>query len=141
MSLSLSRLAVSAPLALLLLAGCGGPTQLPVTGKVVLPDKAKLVETDTVTLVFTPEEGDASYSENANASVKDLTFKANLRPGKYKISVTVQPYAGQGSRERPKELAQQFGGYSPASTPLRCEITSEPTQTLTVDLNKKSVEK
>lgn len=144
MSLSFSKWAAVLPFAALL-AGCGGPKPVSVSGKIVMPDKVKVVDTDTITLVFNPEDGTSGASDNATASAKDLTFKASIKPGKYKVSVNVQAYAGQGgpkdSRERPKELAQAFGGFSPGSTPLRCEVTGEPNQTFTVDLNAKTVGK
>ncbi|MBP3954605.1 hypothetical protein J8F10_04815 [Gemmata sp. G18] len=144
-TLSLSRVTASLSLALMLLAGCGSPAPVAVSGKITMPPKTKLVDTDIVTLVFEPEDKESGKSENATASLKDLSFTAKLVPGKYKIGVTVQVYPGQGgqkeSADRSREFQQQFGGFSINSTPLRLEVTKDSGQTITVDLDKKSVGK
>ena len=141
-ALSLSRVSTILCLFVVCFAGCGGPAPVPVSGKIVLPSKTKLAETDTIVVVFNPEDPSSGAAENANVSAKDLTFTAKVLPGKYKVSVTVQPYAGTpDSQKRTKELASQFGGFSANSTPLKVEVTNDASQTITLDLEKKTAGK
>src|SRR5262245_15945875 len=88
-----------------LLAGCGSSAKpVTVTGKLVLPKQVKLAETDSVIVTFTPEEA-TKPGGTGTVNPKDLTFTASVPPGKYKVSVTFQPYAGEkDSAQREREL-------------------------------------
>ncbi len=148
MSRASSRLPklVAVTLVLSFVAGCGGPTPVPLSGKVVLPSGVKLADTDSVTVVFVPEEGDQSKGENATLSPKDLSFSAKVVPGKYKIAVNVQIYPGSAgamkeTNAKNKELSLVFGSFSSGSTPLHYEVTKEANQTITLNLDKKTVGK
>jgi hypothetical protein len=133
------RLLAAIPLALLLLAGCGA-TPSPVTGKLELPPKMTLAETDSVSVTFSPEEKSEGGTV-ADVSPKDLTFSTNVRPGKYKVAVTIQPYAGEkGSEKRTTALEPLNESFSVGKTQLRYEVVSGP-QSITIDLVRQTVTK
>lgn len=140
-SLARHRLVAAASLALVLVLGCGGGKTVTVSGKLVLPPKVKLAETDSIAVTFAPEDKDGK-SASATVSPKDLTFNAQVPPGKYKIGVTVQPYAGTKDAEaRTKEINAVIGSFDAAATALRYEVTAESTQSVTIDLAKGTVSK
>jgi hypothetical protein len=142
LSLSASRLvaAVTAALALAVLSGCGGSKKtVTVSGKVVMP-KVKLMDTDSITVTFTPEDNPTAPGGTSSVSPKDLAFSVNVAPGKYKVAVTVQGYPGEkGSDKRDSEFANYFGKYGTGVTPLRYEVTSDPNQSITIDLAKGAI--
>lgn len=127
--------------ALVLLSGCGGSSKgVTVSGKLVLPAKVKVVETDSINVTFVPEDAATGKSAAATVNAKDLTFTGEVLPGKYKVGVTVTPYAGMKDAEaRAKELTQQLGAFASNTTSLRYEVTSSSGQTITVDLTKPAV--
>jgi hypothetical protein len=140
---SRARLIALGSLFVLLLAGCGksGKT-VTVTGKLVLPQKAKLAESDSVIVTFLPEDNPTAPGGTANVNPKDLTFSLAVPPGKYKVSVTFQPYPGEkDSEQRTKELNQHVGMFSRDATALRHEVGSEPNQAITIDLVKSTITK
>jgi len=134
---------VAASLALLLALGCGGDSKpVRVTGKLVLPDKVKVAETDSINIVFAPEGEAKGTGGSATVNPKDLTFSGEVPPGKYKVGVTITPYAGMKDTEaRTKQLQQQIGAFNTGATPLRYEVTSDSGQSFTVDLSKPAISK
>src|SRR4051794_18198530 len=126
-------------LTLLTLSGCTSSSKtVTVDGKVVLPPKIKVAETDSITVTFAREDDATAPGASATASPTALTFEANVRPGKYKVSVRVQAYAGmKDSQQRERELTQQM-----ASAPnMSYEVTGDARQSITIDLVKGTVTK
>jgi len=121
-----------------MLSGCTSAKTVTVTGKVVLPPKVKVAETDSITVTFVREDDPSASGGSAAASPPGLTFETNMRPGKYKVSVRVQAYAGmKDSQNRERELAQQM-----ASAPtLSYEVTGDARQSITIGLVKGTVTK
>jgi hypothetical protein len=132
-------------LGLLALAGCGqhGAT---VKGTVVLPPQVKLEENDSLIVILVPE------GENSVASpspVKpDLSFVSmgptgkGVPPGKYKITVSLTPYMGSPEAEKRKPSLDPINKqYDSAHTKLSYEVTSDPQQSITIDLAKGTVTK
>lgn len=119
--------------------GCGfSASPRTVKGKLVLLPNMKLQETDTINLTFVPE-GEGS-SAVADVSAKDATFTAQVPPGKYKIALSVTPYAGtKDAEKREQAFVQKYAPFAPGTTPLRYEVSSEPVQTVTIDLAQGSV--
>ncbi len=128
-------------LALLCLAGCTSRS-ITVKGKLILPGKTKLGTNDTVNIVFMPEgEGKKASAGIFNAA--DSTFVAkDVTPGKNRIEVKLTPYMGDPSetkRETAYEaLNSKFGG---GTSPLQYDVTNDPEQNITVDLDKGTVTK
>jgi hypothetical protein len=126
----------------LFLVGCGdATTPRKVTVKVVLPSDTKLQDTDTLVVVFTPEGNGTAVTAQGNA--KDGTFTTEVLPGKYKLSVGVQPYPGSKDDEKRREsfdkkLNKQ---YSAGSTKLSYEVTGDSSQSITLDLATGTVKK
>ncbi len=139
------RLVAAAVLALGLLAGCGSAKPVTVTGKLVLPAKLKIQETDQISITFFPEDGDVKNtaggkSASGTVNPKDLTFTASVLPGKYKIGVGVTPYAGMGDEQKRTEIIDgMLGAFNATATPLRYEVTSAASQSITIDVPKSTV--
>jgi hypothetical protein len=125
------------------LAGCGSKSSgVEVKGKVVVPKQVKLADTDSIIVTFLPEGDPKASGATATVNPKDMTFSTTVRPGKYKVAVTFQPYPGEkDSAKRAKELEPKVGAYTTESTPLRAEISSESPQTMTIDLAAGSISK
>jgi hypothetical protein len=137
--------------ALLFVTGCGSGKGAPVSGKVVLPNSIKLVDTagseDRIEVIFVPDDP-KKKGTTATAKPPGLTFTANtpettgVLPGKYKIAVNVSPYmGGPGSQERKQRLDDLINKqYAADTTKLTYEVTAGP-QTITIDLTKGTVTK
>ena len=139
-ALARPRLVAAASLALLLLLGCGSAKPVTVTGKLILPGKVKVAESDSLSVVFVPEDSAKGKSGTATVNPQDLTFSGQVLPGNYKVAVTVTPYAGMKDTDARTELLEkQMGAFSSTSTSLRYEVTKEASQSITVDLTKPSV--
>jgi len=129
-------------LGLAFLAGCGEKTVV-VTGKLALPTTAKIVDTDSVTILFIPTEKDKKVPLAVYAP-GDKSFTAkDVAPGKYKISVNIVPYQGMKDSEK---RAPMFEGinkqFDRNETKLFYEATADPPQqSITVDLEKGAVTK
>lgn len=119
--------------ALFTLTGCGGPTVVEVTGKLVLLPNTKLAEDDSITLIFSSQEsGGAGASVTLN---KDMTFTAKAKPGKYKIVVAVSAYPGsKDSDKRTASYKKNYDAFLLENTKLTYEVTSESPQNITIDL-------
>ena len=143
----LSALA-SAAVVLLLLSSAGcGPSRATITGTLVLPPNVQLNDSDSVAILFHPEEAGAML---ATAAVKnaDRTFTVktndgyNVPPGKYKVTVKITPYdSGDTAR---KDMFQNainniYGNESAGKLPY--EVTSDSKQTITIDLAQGKITK
>jgi len=124
--------------------GCGsapkGPT---LKGTVVLPPNVKLEENDSASVVFVPDgtEGEL-FAASINPS--DLSFSTKgspgkgIVPGKYKVTVNLQPYVPGESKQ--KQIFDTINTrYDTANSRLMYQVTSEPEQSITIDLNKGTV--
>lgn len=135
------------------LAGCGDSKMaktVDVNGKVVLPPGIKLTANDTTTVTFIPD-GDAKNQGGTGViNGAGSTFTAKLPPGKYKVTVQVQPYPGEkGSDQRIKDIDKLIGNYGPTKpgrgseaakeSPLRHEVSNAETQSVTIDLVKGTI--
>ena len=144
-ALTRHRLVAATVLALGLLAGCGGAKPVTVTGKLVLPAKLKIQETDQISITFYPDDASAKdtaggKSSSGTVNPKDLTFTASVLPGKYKIGVGVTPYAGMGDEQKRTEIIEgMLGAFNATDTPLRYEVTSAASQSITIDVPKSTV--
>ncbi len=131
-------------LSLNLIVGCGeiAGKVVTVSGKVILPSQIKLEDQDSIELRFAAESFDGPGKGAATSvSAKDLSFTAtNVPPGKYKIVISVQPYAGTpGSNKRMLQLEPFNKANNLYQTKLSTEIGSQDIKDLVIDLDKKSV--
>lgn len=124
--------------------GCSGESSVTVNGKINLPKKIVLKETDSVQVTLAPE-AKATGGAATDADVKTLSFKLDnsLAPGRYKVAVRIEPYSGEPGNEG---RARQFeflinSKYGLQNTPLSIEIDSEPEQSIVIDLEKGNVTK
>jgi hypothetical protein len=127
--------------ALLCTTGCS-EKKVSLSGKLVLPASVKLDATDTVNIVFIPEgENGVSASGAWNAADRTFTVKDAV-PGKYKITVRGTPYMGEKGADKRMTVFDSINkANDAANTKLRYEITAEPQQSLTVDVDKGTVTK
>jgi len=138
-------------LGFLAVLGCGGGGGKAVNlkGKVVMPANMKLLDTDEVQITFTPE-GSAGKAATATAKAPSLTFeptgatmKKGMAPGKYKVGVSVTPYMGAPESQGRAQFFEDTinKAYSPGSTNMTYEVTSDLDQSITIDLTKGTVTK
>ena len=122
-------------------AGCG-KSAVTVTGKLVPPPGVKLVETDAVTVQFAPEDGKGP-SVFAQVTPADGTFVTKeILPGKYKVAVQIQAYQGMPESEKRGAAFEPVNKtFSEQTTKATYEVTSDPQQSITIDLAKGSVTK
>jgi hypothetical protein len=128
--------------ALVCAAGCGEKTAT-VSGKLVLPASAKLVDTDSVTVSFLPVDA-SKKAPITTYTPGDKSFTSKeVQTGKYKISVTVTPYPGEKDSPRRTPLFENINkAYQGNATKLEYELTTDPLQqSITVDLDKGTVTK
>jgi hypothetical protein len=127
-----------------MVVGCGENTGkvFTVSGKVILPSQIKLEDQDSIELRFAAESSDGPGKGAATSvSAKDLSFSAtNVPPGKYKIVLSVQPYAGTpGSNKRMLQLEPFNKSNNMYQTKLTTEIGSKDVKDMVIDFDKKSV--
>jgi hypothetical protein len=128
--------------ALVFAAGCSERTAT-VTGKLVLPASAKLIDSDSVTVSFLPLTADKKAPITIYTP-GDKSFTAKeVQPGKYKVSVTVSPYPGEKDTPKRTPLFDNINKtYQGTSSKLEYEVTADPAQqAITVDLDKGTVTK
>jgi hypothetical protein len=134
-------------LCLLGLGGCGGHKGGIVKGTLVLPPNVKPGETDSLTVLFRPEEG-TGESAPAPVNVADMSFSAKgatgkgVAPGKYKLIISLQPYMGSAEAEKRRPLYDAINNkYDEKNTKLSYDVTNEAQQSIVVDLAKGTVTK
>jgi hypothetical protein len=131
---------------LLLLPGCGGGGQV-VSGKVVFPPNLTLKPDDTISIVFEPENS-SGKAGTGHVSPDDKAFTANgpngggIPPGKYTVTVLITPYMGHPDYNKRAKMVEEFNKkYGSAPSRLTYEVTSDSSQSVTVDLAKGTVTK
>ena len=128
--------AVFVGMCVLMSAGCDSGKQVTVSGKVVLPRNMKLEETDSVTVSFVPEDNAKASGAVATVNPTTLAFDMPVKPGKYKVAVTFEPYAGTpDSEKRRRALSDALGMFSVDGTALRYEVTSDSKQSIVIDVS------
>jgi hypothetical protein len=135
-----------APLALLgsaalLLAGCSAQG-VTVSGKVIFPPAAKLVDSDAAQITFLPEAPAAAGKSSAVKIAMDGSFTcSDLLPGKYKLVVNLMPYPGSRDQAKRKALFDRLDRtYDAQHSKLIDEVARAPQQ-ITVDLVQGTVTK
>jgi hypothetical protein len=133
-------------LGLLVLTGCGGKG-VPAQGTLVLPPALKLQDTDTVEIKFVPEnpggkDATGKFSVADNSFVATSNGGKGVEPGHYKIAVHILPYPGNpDSATRAALLATLNNAYDLSHTRLTCDVTTDPSQSFTIDLARGTVTK
>jgi uncharacterized lipoprotein YajG len=125
-----------------LLAGCTGGGMTSLSGKLVLPKDMKPSQNETVSIGFTPTDESATSA----AAVYDRTDRSfvvkNIKPGKYTITVSILPYMGEKDTAKRKVAYDKLNkAYDPKSSKLTYDVTTEPNQSITVDVDKGTVTK
>jgi hypothetical protein len=136
-------LLVSIGIGLLLVPGCGR-RMVTVSGTASFPDTVKLVSTDSVQILFVPEDKAEKKVPAAALNPSDKAFSSNeILPGaKYKIAVRIDP--AFGSTDGPKRAASFDGlnkAYDRASTKLAFQASDESSQSIAIDLVRGTVTK
>jgi predicted small lipoprotein YifL len=133
-------------LCLLVLPGCGKSGAV-IKGTLILPPNVKLNDTDSVTISFVPEDMKgqaypAAFSISENSFVAEGPRKKGIPAGKYKIVLELHPYRGSPDSASRASFFDQFNQYYNAgSTKLTYEVTSDSTQSITIDLVQGTVTK
>jgi hypothetical protein len=124
-----------AGLFLLLLAGCAQRTAT-LNGKLVLPAGVKPAQQDAVSIIFTPDGGDANAKTKAATFNQDETFSVkDLTPGKYKVSVKIDAYMGDPDAAKRNAVYEQVNSkFGPGTPVLKYEVTNEPQQNITINV-------
>jgi hypothetical protein len=134
MLVQLSRLALAALLFTTALGCGGGSAPVTVNGKIVLLPNTKYAETDTLVLTFVSTAADGKGGGTADVA-KDLSFTARVQPGNYKVAFSITPYTGAKDDERRAEtFAKKYEAFSATKTPITYEVSSDSTQSVTIDL-------
>ena len=125
------------------IAGCGNPKSPTIKGTAVFPANITFQGNDSVMINFSPADpantaGFSAIAEDKSFSVKSASGKAML-PGKYMIGVSVTPYDQKNRTAVIDDFNKVFG--NPQTSGLTYELTAEDTQSITVDLVKKTVTK
>jgi predicted small lipoprotein YifL len=133
--------------ALLSMAGCG-PKGSVINGKVVLPSGLKMADSDHLEVVLAPVDAAATGGGSAKVDPNNLTFKIaggenkGVPAGNYKVSVNFQPYSKDTeSLTRKKKFDEALAPFSAAKTQLTVQIAGTGEESITVDLEKKTVTK
>ena len=137
----------SACLCLLVLSGCSTKPRATVNGTLVLPAGITLADDDTVQITFDPEDN-SSPATQAQVTPKEKSFVVKgtdgkgILAGKYKVAVQITPYLGMpGSQKHAASFDDINKTFGATSSSLTYEVTADPTQTITIDLAKKTVTK
>ena len=143
----LLSLLTSVAICLLALSGCGGKKPVTVKGKLVLPSTMKLAETDIVQISFVPQE-EKGLAGSAKPSLTDLSFVVKdtngkgVVPGKYKVTVKFDAYAGMKDGQKRADAMKPINdSYGLLKSKLTYEVTLDEEQNITVDLIKGTVTK
>jgi len=130
------------------LAGCGGAAKgNNVKATVVPPSTMKLEDTDEIAIAFVPTDGSASAAGSGNFKSQPIAITrtapgtTGVVPGKYKITVKITPYAGMGKSDRTQKLEDFSKAYNAEATKLTYEVTGEPEQSISINLENSTVTK
>jgi len=138
------RISLLIGLTTLTIIGCGGPPAASAVKVTVVSSKVKLEDTDSINVSFEPDGSGATAAASGSAKDQPLMAKGSnstgVMPGKYKLAVKISPYQGQAP-ERVRAMGEFSQQFAVATTPLKCEITAEPEQAITIDLDAKTVTK
>jgi hypothetical protein len=133
-------------LGVIALTGCGDGVSRSAVKVTVTTSKAKLDDTDSITVVFVAEgSGGENALANGNPNKQPLTAKpqagegTGVKPGKYKLTVQLTPYAGMGTPEHHQQLQQISSQYDPTNSKLTYEVVAGKEQTITIDLDAGTV--
>ncbi|MCS7046880.1 MAG: hypothetical protein NZO58_11035 [Gemmataceae bacterium] len=123
--------------ALLCLIGCGGPSPVELTGKLVLPSEFKLVEDDTIELTLLSETA-GTKGAHPKVNYSDLTFASKeVLPGNYKVTLSITPYPGKPESEKRRPIFEKFNKANDMkSTKITFEVTRDAKQSVTFDFVK-----
>lgn len=116
--------------------GCISSSQgVTVSGKVILPPAAKLIDTDAAQITFFPQAGATGGKTAAAKIATDGTFTCkDVLPGRYKLIVNLMPYPGIAGQAKHKAQLEKVGKvYDEQHSKLTDEVTAVPQQ-ITVDL-------
>jgi hypothetical protein len=134
------RMTAVASVCMVAMLGCG-KSAVELSGKLVPPPNTKLVDSDSVQVTFVAE---AKGDKSVVVEVKDGSFSTKeIVAGKYKVAVSITPYAGEkGSQER-TEYFNDFVNkdFTNTTTPLSYDVSSDAKQSITIDMGKKTVTK
>lgn len=130
------------------LCGCGsGKKGVELQAKLLLPGNIRLGEQASSTITFVPED---SKSESASGKYKtkdqpfpiDTSQGKGILPGKYKVTVQLNPYPGSEEAKTQANAVKSVNGrYNLEKTPLSYEVTNDSKQAITIDLNKGTIQK
>ncbi len=142
-----SLLSALAAVCLLAVPGCEGPRET-IKGTVVFPPGAEPAQGDAVSIGFVPDvkgapAGSGTFSAaDRSFVVKDADGHNGLPPGKYKIIVQAAPYSsGPDADQRRAVWNDMNKRYNTDNSKLNYEVTTAPTQTITIDLVNGTVTK
>jgi hypothetical protein len=136
-----SRLSlVSIGIGFFLLGGCGQRT-VTVSGTALFPDGVKLESTDSVQIIFAPDDK-AKAAPLALFSQEDKSFVCkDVLPGtKYKISLRIEPRMGApDAQKRAASFEALNKAFDRTNTKLTYQATDDSSQSVAIDLVKGTV--
>ncbi|MCI0465270.1 MAG: carboxypeptidase-like regulatory domain-containing protein [Gemmataceae bacterium] len=109
-----------------------------------MPDNVKLTDKDSATVGLVPVDKTAKGSTSGPISPGDGSFTLkDVPPGKYNVTVSLQGYPGdKDSAKRDQLFAPLNKAYGAAGKKqLSYDVTSDPNQSITIDLKNGSVTK
>jgi hypothetical protein len=134
-------------LCLLGLIGCGGlPKGELVEVSVIFAKNSGPLPEDQIDVTFVPEDpaarrGGGVLSADGKTTIKGTDKNTGLLPGKYAIMIHVNPMMPKRDSVRLKELEAFNKKYAESATPLHCELTGDPGQSIVIDLVNNKVKK
>jgi hypothetical protein len=138
-------LAVVALFGLTALTGCGDGVSRSVVKVTGASTKVKLDPTDAVSVGFTPEGAGETALAGGEARVQPFTVKSSAKdatgvaPGKYKLTVSITPYAGMAQPAHEQEVKELSSQYNAANSKLTYEVVAGKEQSITIDLDAGTV--
>lgn len=134
-------LTIPAVMGLVLVAGCGART-VSVSGTLLVPSNVKVESKDSVNISFVPEGEGKAASGVLDETDKTKFVAKDIVPGKYKVVVMISPYMGEkDSAKRQGAFLNLNKRFSREETPLKYEVTADPQQSITVNLDTLGVTK
>jgi hypothetical protein len=136
-------LVVPIAMGLLLLAGCSRRT-VNVSGTAVMPSGVKVASTDSVQIMFVPEDKEEKRAPTALFSPADSSFicKDILPSAKYKIALRIDPALGSADmQKRAASFEAVNKTFDRATTKLAYQAGEDASQSVTIDFAKGTVTK